>query len=67
MKKQSSRPFFPRWARVWAISWAMTSGFLSLLWLILRSGLKPSRFTYPCQQAAFSAAWLLLAGRWWPP
>jgi uncharacterized protein (DUF362 family) len=26
------------------------------LWLLLRSGTKPSRLTYPCQQAAFSTA-----------
>jgi len=60
--KKCSHNFMPRWARVWAISWALTSGFLSLLWLVLRSGLKPSRFTYPCQQAAFSAAWLAFGG-----
>jgi uncharacterized protein (DUF362 family) len=62
MTKQSPHPFFPRWARIWVLSWALTSGFLSLLWLVLRSGLKPSRFTYPCQQAAFSAAWLAFGG-----
>lgn len=27
-------------------------GLLSLLWLIFRSGTKPSRITYPCQRAA---------------
>jgi len=63
-KKQSdcARSFLPRWARIWAVTWAMTSGFLSLLWLVLRSGFKPSRFAYPCQQAAFSAAWLAFGG-----
>ncbi|MHC5111568.1 MAG: DUF362 domain-containing protein [Planctomycetota bacterium] len=44
------------------ISWFMAntliSGALALLWLILRSGPKPSRFAYPCQQAAISTATL---------
>ena len=29
---------------------------LALLWLVLRSGTKPSRLAYPCQQAAFGVA-----------
>ncbi len=52
----------PRWARAWLLGWGVASGFLSLIWLILRSGVKPSRFTYPCQQAAFSAAWIAFGG-----
>ena len=32
------------------------AGVFALAWLILRSGPKPSRFAYPCQQAALSAA-----------
>jgi uncharacterized protein (DUF362 family) len=36
--------------------WTTATGILALLWLALRSGSKPSRFTYPCQQAAFSTA-----------
>ena len=31
-------------------------GFAALLWLILRSGLKPTRLSYPCQQSAFGLA-----------
>jgi hypothetical protein len=31
---------------------------MALCWLVLRSGPKPSRFAYPCQQAALSAATL---------
>jgi len=31
------------------------SGLLALGWLLLRSGSKPSRLAYPCQQTAFSA------------
>ena len=36
----------------------LLAGAVALVWLLLRSGGKPSRFTYPCQQAAFSAATL---------
>jgi len=32
------------------------AGLFALAWLVLRSGPKPSRFAYPCQQAALSAA-----------
>jgi uncharacterized protein (DUF362 family) len=51
---------------------SLVAGFFALCWLLLRSGTKPSRFTYPCQQAALSTATLafgaplvstLLAGR----
>jgi hypothetical protein len=35
---------------------SLVAGILALLWLVLRSGPKPSRLAYPCQQAAFSAA-----------
>jgi len=43
------------WRR-WFLANSLLSGVLALCWLILRSGAKPSRFTYPCQQAAFSTA-----------
>jgi len=35
-------------------------GIASLLWLLLRSGMKPSRAAYPCQKAALAnaSAWL---------
>jgi len=36
------------------------AGFFALLWLLLRTGTKPSRFAYPCQQVATSAATLAL-------
>lgn len=45
----------------WFIANSVLSGFLALCWLLLRSGTKPSRLTYPCQQAAFSAASLAFA------
>lgn len=34
--------------------------FAALAWLILRSGRKPARLTYPCQQAALGTSTLLL-------
>jgi len=40
----------------WLVAGSLLSGFLALVWLLLRSGTKPSRLTYPCQQAAFSTA-----------
>ncbi len=47
---------WPTWVRSWIWTCTLTSGVLALLWLLLRSGPKPSRFAYPCQQAAFSLA-----------
>ena len=44
--------------RRWFLANSLIGGILALCWLLLRSGAKPSRFTYPCQQAAFSAATL---------
>lgn len=37
-------------------------GILSLVWLLVRSGRKPSRLTYPCQRAALANAAVLLTG-----
>ncbi len=34
------------------------AGLLSIAWFILRTGTKPSRITYPCQQMAASAGYL---------
>jgi uncharacterized protein (DUF362 family) len=36
----------------------MASGILAILWLVFRSGTKPSRLAYPCQRAAISTATL---------
>src|SRR5512143_827064 len=38
----------------------LLAGTLALLWLLLRSGRKPSRLTYPCQQAALGSVTLAL-------
>ena len=42
--------------RRWLLKNSLVGGVFALLWLLLRSGPKPSRLTYPCQQAAFSTA-----------
>ncbi|MCP4901900.1 MAG: DUF362 domain-containing protein [bacterium] len=49
--------FLWRWFTVNSV----LTGILSLAWLVFRSGPKPSRLTYPCQQAAYSTASLALA------
>ena len=56
--RQHSAPSSRRggfWRR-WLLANSLISGVLALCWLLLRSGPKPSRLAYPCQQAAFSAA-----------
>jgi uncharacterized protein (DUF362 family) len=45
-----------QWHAVWIRAWISISGLFALLWLIFRSGTKPSRFTYPCQRAALYTA-----------
>jgi hypothetical protein len=47
------------WRR-WFAAGSLCSGLLAGLWLLLRSGTKPSRLAYPCQQAAYSTATLTL-------
>ena len=42
--------------RVWVIAGTLASGAFALMWLVLRSGARPSRMAYPCQQAAMTAA-----------
>jgi hypothetical protein len=42
----------------WFLVNSLLSGTLALLWLVFRSGPKPSRLAYPCQRAAVSAATL---------
>ena len=41
--------------------WYWGMGFLAFLWVLLRTGTKPSRIAYPCQQAAMplALAWSL--------
>ncbi len=49
------------WRR-WLLINSLISGVCAIAWLILRSGTKPSRLTYPCQQAALSSATLAFGG-----
>ncbi|MCP4251170.1 MAG: hypothetical protein GY778_29380, partial [bacterium] len=44
--------------RRWFLANSAIAGVLAMIWLLLRSGSKPSRLAYPCQQAAISAATL---------
>ncbi len=59
----TSRPRFvrPLLIRFWYMIPGMAAGVLSLAWLVLRSGARPSRLAYPCQQAALSTAVVGLA------
>ena len=52
---EHEKPSPRRWHGALAAS-PYLAGLAALAWLVLRSGSKPSRWTYPCQQAAFSAA-----------
>ncbi len=55
---KTARSFWRRWL----LANTLVSGCFALAWLLLRSGTKPSRFAYPCQQAALSTATLALGG-----
>lgn len=57
----SEKPTATFW-RAWGRINLLLSGLFALAWLLLRSGTKPSRLTYPCQQAAISTASLALGG-----
>lgn len=45
-----------RFLRRWFVANSLLAGLFAAGWLIFRSGAKPSRLAYPCQQAAFSTA-----------
>lgn len=53
-----SNPQSPKKNRLlqWFVTNTVLTGIFALLWLILRSGTKPNRLAYPCQQAAFTTA-----------
>jgi len=53
-----SNPQSPKKSRLlqWFVTNTVLTGIFALLWLILRSGTKPNRLAYPCQQAAFTTA-----------
>jgi uncharacterized protein (DUF362 family) len=44
----------------WFLANSLLSGVTALVWLLLRSGSKPSRLAYPCQRAAAGTAGLAL-------
>ena len=46
--------------RRWFVANSLVAGLFALGWLVLRSGPKPSRLAYPCQQASLSAATMAL-------
>jgi hypothetical protein len=46
----------PQFLRRWYPIYVVIAGLFAVAWLLLRTGTKPSRLAYPCQQAAFSAA-----------
>lgn len=47
-------------ARKYVYGNALLVGILSLLWLVIRTGRKPSRINYPCQKAALTNATVFL-------
>ena len=57
---QNDRP--RQFWRRWMLANSLLSGCFALAWLLLRSGAKPNRIAYPCQQAAISTASLALGG-----
>jgi hypothetical protein len=50
--------FFGGFLGRWFLANSILSGILAILWLVFRSGAKPSRLAYPCQRAAVSTATL---------
>ena len=44
----------------WFVGNSTIAGVFALLWLVLRSGARPSRLSYPCQQVALTSAGLAL-------
>jgi len=55
MKTRKGMKVFKDWNN-WKKLWIPILGFASLLWFLIRVIPKPSRATYPCQQAAFPIA-----------
>ena len=50
-----------RGRRNWILVASPLAGLAALIWIVIRSGAKPSRLTYPCQRAALSTAWVAFA------
>lgn len=49
-------PRIQRFLKRWFAGNIFLAGLFALLWLVLRSGTRPSRLAYPCQQAAVTTA-----------
>ncbi len=49
-------PRIQRFLKRWFAGNIFLAGLFALLWLVLRSGTRPSRLVYPCQQAAVTTA-----------
>jgi len=58
MKSHGHSHHFRGFLGRWFLLNTLLSGSLALLWLVFRSGTKPSRLAYPCQRAAVSTATL---------
>ena len=58
--RSGHRSSAPGFLSRWFYANSLLAAVLSLVWLVLRSGPKPSRLAYPCQQAALSTATLAL-------
>ena len=52
LNPHGNSPRFRGFLSRWFLANSLLSGALALLWLIFRSGTKPSRLAYPCQRAA---------------
>lgn len=50
-----------RFVTRWLVGNSAIAGVFALLWVLLRSGARPSRLAYPCQQAALTSAGLALS------
>lgn len=56
---RAASPEAGRWRRTclrWLFANSILTGLFALLWLVLRSGRRPSRLAYPCQRAALATA-----------
>ena len=52
----TQKPRFHQVLKGWFVGNTLLAGFFALMWLLLRSGTRPSRLAYPCQQAAATTA-----------
>ncbi len=60
-ENQKDRPARARLKKLLIVN-VYVIGIVSLVWLLIRSGRKPSRIVYPCQQAALANTTVLFGG-----